>query len=185
MMLRLLTVAAALASFQVGSAQCPAIDSQSGDSPTIKINLPGRESRAKSGTPLWVEVIMANPLDHDISFWKSTNKNSYPIEVSGETGKALPDKRPGFRHGRFDPALLNSKHLDPKLVDSGEIVRMLSGSLVCITLKPGESFVERVDVTKFFDMSAPGNYTIAMEEIGPSKAGVVKSSSVKVLVAKE
>ena len=184
MMIRLLAVAAILASFQGVYAQCPAIDSPSGDSPTVKINLPAKQTRAKSGAPLLVEVIMTNPSDHDISFWKSTNTNTYPIEVSDETGTALPDKRPGYRHGRFDPALLDPKRLDPKLVDNGEIVRMLSGSLACITLKPGESFVERVDVTKFYDMSAPGNYTIAMEGIGPAKAGALKASSVKVLVDK-
>lgn len=62
---------------------------------------------------------------------------------------------------------------------------MLRGSVACITLKPGERFVERVEVTKFYDMRAPGNYTIALEGTGPAKAGAVKSSAVKVLVTKE
>jgi hypothetical protein len=184
MMARLLTIVAAFAGIQLGYAQCPALESVSGDSPVIKVDLPAKQSSAKAGSSLWVEVSMTNESDHAISFWKNTNADAQPIEVSDAAGRLLPDKRPGYRNGRFDPAA----PLDPKLVDSGELVKMLSGSLVCITLKPGEKFVDRVDVTKFYDVSAPGNYTIAVEGFRPATAGAAKPSvvkpSVKVVVTK-
>ncbi len=153
-------------------------------SPTLKVDLRAKETPVKAGSALWIEVTMTNPSNHDVSFWKSTNPN-YAIEVADESGKLLPDKRPGFRGGRLDPTLLDPKNLDPKLVDSGEIVKMLSGSLVCVTMKPGENLVDRIDVTKFYDMSGPGSYSIAVEGMGTAKAGAVKANSVKVLVTKE
>ena len=184
MMIRLLTIGTIFAGFQFAYAQCPALESTTADSPVSKVNLRAKQSSVMAGSPLWVEVTMTNSSNHDISFWKNTNHNAYAIEVSDETGRRLPDKRPGYRHGRFDPTLLDPQHLDPKLVESGEIIKMLSGSLVCVTLKRGENLVDRVDVTKFYDMSAPGNYTIAVEGYGSVKAGAVKPNSVKVLVTK-
>ncbi len=184
MMVRLLIALATFASLPLGYAQCPAMGSASAVSPVLKVDLRGKEAAVKAGSPLWIEVSTTNPSDHEISFWKSTNAN-YAIEVADDSGRPLPDKRPGYRHGRFDPTLLDPKNLDPKLVDSGEIVKMLSGSLVCVTMKPGENSVDRIDVTKFYDMSAPGSYTIAVEGMGPAKTGTVKSSPVKVLVTKE
>lgn len=185
MVIRSLVIFPALAGLCFGYAQCPSLDSVSRDSPTTKVDLPAKQIPARSGAPVWVEVTMTNQSDHAISFWKNTNTNAYPIEVSDEAGKPLRDKRPGFRNGRFDPKLLDPKHADAKLVDSGELIRMLSGSLVCVTLKPGEKVVERVDVSKFYDMNSPGTYSIAVQEIGPAKMGGVRSSSVKLLVTKE
>ena len=184
MTVRLIIMVMTLAGFHLGFAQCPALESMPGDSPILNVDLPAKQNSAKAGSPLWLEVTMTNPSDHNISFWKNTNANACAIEVSDEAGRPLRDQRPGYRNGRFDPALLDPKHLDPKLVASGELITMLSGSLACITLKPGEKFVERVDVTKFYDMRTPGSYTIAVEEFGPAKAGAMKPISIKVLVAK-
>jgi len=108
-MIRLFVIATTLASFQFGHAQCPAIDSPAGDPPDTKINLVAKQVPSRTGSPLWVEIIMTNPGDHDISFWKSTNTNTYPIEVSDEAGKPLPDKRPGFRHDFTRPQASRSQ----------------------------------------------------------------------------
>jgi len=54
------------------------------------------------------------------------------------------------------------------------------------TVNPGESFVERVTVTKTYDLSKPGKYTISVvrpieswQKLGEGK---VKSNSVTVTV---
>lgn len=182
---KLLVILMALAGPPFGYAQCPALTSMSGESPVTRIELPAKQNSAKAGSSLWVEVTMTNQSDHAISFWKNTNTNAYPIEVTDEAGKPLQDKRPGFRNGRLDPMLLDPKHVDPKLVDSKELINLLSGSLACVTLKPGESIVDRIDVTKFYDMSTPGSYTIAIAGAGPGKVRTAKSSSIKVLVTKK
>ena len=187
-MTKLLMIATTFAVIHCGYAQCPALEKSPGDTvPAFKIKLSAKQSTAKADSPLWVEVTTSNPSDHDISFGKNTKSNLHAIDAYDEAGRPLPDKRPGFRRGRFDATLLQVKPMDPKLaklVESGEIVRMLSGSLACVTLKPGESFVERIELTSIYDTSVPGSYTIAVEGYGPAKAGDSKPASVKVLVDK-
>jgi hypothetical protein len=188
MMTRLLLLGAIIASFQRVSAQCPSMEGPPGDLPEYSLRLPAQPGPVKAGSPVWVEVVLTNPLDREIAFYTTTNTNINfePIIVSNENGKPLPDKRPGFRDGRFD-----LKHVDPKLIESGEIITLLSGKIVCIRLKPGESHVRAVEISKFYDMTTPGRYTVSRAEDRPAQAAAAKSnraaarsSSVQVLVTK-
>src|SRR5215471_3339447 len=90
-----------LASLPLGYAQCPPMGTSTGVSPTLRVDLRAMDAPVKTGSPLWIEVTLSNPTDHDISFWKSTNPN-YAVEVVDESGKPLPDKRPGYRHAAAD-----------------------------------------------------------------------------------
>lgn len=171
----LLAASTLFVGIQIGFAQCAALNTVAEVLPVVKIELAAKQIPARVGSALWVEVTITNPSDRPNSFWKNTNTSAYPIEVSDEAGRPLTDKRPGFRRGRFDPTLV-----DPTLVDGGELIKLLSGSLVCVTLKPGESSVDRIDVSRFYNMSAPGTYTIAVEGYQSAKADAARASSIKV-----
>ncbi len=60
------------------------------------------------------------------------------------------------------------------------------GSRFARTLKPGESFVDQVTVTRFYDLSGPGEYTISVSRPMPPRQslgkGSVKSNAVTVTV---
>ena len=55
-------------------------------------------------------------------------------------------------------------------------------------LKPGESFVDEILVTKFYDLSQPGKYTISVtRDIPPAQnlgKGTVRSNTITVTVTK-
>jgi len=61
------------------------------------------------------------------------------------------------------------------------------GSRLARTLAPGESFVDQVTVTTFFDLSRPGKYTISVSRATPPRQnlgeGSVESDPVTVTVA--
>ena len=62
------------------------------------------------------------------------------------------------------------------------------GSSLARTLMPGESFIDQVTVTRFYDLSQSGKYTIGVAlQIPPRQdlgKGVIKSNSIVVTVTK-
>ena len=181
----LLIVATTLAGGHVLSAQCPGLMRIPGtEKPAVsKVDLHADETQVKTGSPVWVEATMTNMSDHAVSFWKNT-RGEYVVEVSDATGTLLPDKRPAYRHGRLDPELVSPKSIDPKLIDSGEIVDTMSGSLACVTLKPNQATRERIEVTKFYNLTQPGAYTIVVEAGDPEGVAPVRSKPLKITVTK-
>jgi len=113
-----------------------------------------------------------------------TNTSARSI-VFGRSPGPIPEE--GFRYeidvrdalGRPAPPSVYVRELTGKITDNWS-------SNLSRTLEPGESFVDEVTVTRFYDLSQPGKYTISVARpIEPWQnlgKGSVKSNAVTVAV---
>jgi hypothetical protein len=125
----------------------------------------------KSGVELRLSVTVTNTSDRTIGFIRSPGLlpeegYRYEIEVRDAGGHPAPSSA-------------HMRDLKNKTTATFE-------SNVARWLKPGESFVDEIDVTKFYDLSQPGKYTISVARpIPPAQnlgEGKVKSNSITVTV---
>lgn len=126
----------------------------------------------KAGTELHLLVTVRNTSKRAISFIIAPgpipeDELEYEINVRDADGRSAPPS-----------AYLRNKD---------KRVPMSYGSRLARTLEPGESFVEQVTVTTFFDLSRPGKYTISVSRAIPPRQnlgkGSVESDPVTVIVA--
>jgi hypothetical protein len=87
----------------------------------------------------------------------------YTFDVQDEKGAAAPDTEFGRRRKRD---MLPQEHEPVRIISPGPL----------ITVPPGGTYIDKVDVTKLVDMSRPGKYTIQVHW------GMVKSNRIKVTV---
>jgi len=125
----------------------------------------------RAGAELRLQITVTNTSNRKISFITSPGPIPedgflYEIDVRDEQGRSVPlssDLR-----GR-----------DPR-------VPVDYGSRTARTLAPGESFVDQVTVTRFYDLTRPGQYTISVARSMPPRQnlgnGTVKSNSITLAV---
>lgn len=127
----------------------------------------------KAGSEVRLLVTVANTSDRNISFITSPG----PIPEDG----ILYEIYVRDAQGRSAPPSVYLRTKDKR-------IPINNGSRLARTLRPGDSFVDQVTVTTFYDLSLPGKYTIALaREIPPRQnlgSGVVKSNSINVIVTK-
>ncbi|HEV2303946.1 MAG TPA: hypothetical protein VGR93_00370 [Candidatus Acidoferrales bacterium] len=136
----------------------------------------------KSGAKVYLLVTVTNTTDHTTGLIRSSG--------------SLPDE--GFRYhidvrdsgGHERPQSARLRGLKGKMT-------MSQSSNLARWLKPGESFVDRIAVTRFYDVTLPGEYSvsvarhfdrnnIAIKGIPPEAigSGIVKSNTVTITIIK-
>jgi hypothetical protein len=137
---------------------------------SLNITAPGEP--LKVGAELRLHVTVSNTSDRNIAFIRSPGQIPeeafrYEIEVHDAQGQSAPP----------------SAHVQD-LNKSPTITEEISS--YAAWLKPGESFVDDLEITKFYDLHRPGKYTISVSrEIPPRQnlgEGKVRSNSVTVTV---
>jgi hypothetical protein len=127
----------------------------------------------KSGAELRLRVTVTNTSDRRIGFIRSPaalpeEGLRYNIDVRDPQGQSAPPSASARQLSKNTTVIL--------------------GSNVARWLNPGESFVDEIDITKLYDLSQPGKYSIAVaREIPPAQnlgKGIVKSNSITVRVVK-
>jgi hypothetical protein len=125
----------------------------------------------KAGAEVHLLVTVTNTSNRDISFITSPGPIPedgllYQIHVRDAQGRSLPPSA--------------------DLRTRDKRVPINYGSRLARTLKPGESFVDQVTVSRFYDLSRPGEYTISVARPMPPRQnlgkGSVKSNAVTVTV---
>jgi hypothetical protein len=125
----------------------------------------------KSGSELRLRITVTNTSDREITFITTPGQVpeddfQYELMVRDERGQSAPPS-----------AFMRTR--DPRLP-------MYSGSRIGKSVRPSESFVDEVNVTRFFDLSRPGKYTISVARPNPPRQnlgdGKVQSNSVTVTV---
>lgn len=107
----------------------------------------------KAGTELRLLVTVTNTSNRAISFVTSPGEipedgSLYEISVRDAQGRSAPPS--------------------PHLRTRDNRIPINQGSRVARTLQPGESFVDQITVTTFYDLSQTGKYTISVaREIPP------------------
>jgi hypothetical protein len=120
------------------------------------------------GSEVRVQIALTNLSGHDVVVPRmlSTYAANYDIEVRDANGKLAPDsaysrwvKQPGDAHH----------------------IRIQGGSVSQETIKPAGSLKEEALITRFFDITKPGEYVIQVsrEDLG---GGTLKSNAIKITV---
>jgi len=175
--LRLLITLLIFACVRDGIAQDTGVERKK--PPTISISLRAQQETVKAGAPIILEATLTNRSDHEITVGRDLIQGSYVVEVLDKSGQFATDKRAGYRHGRFDAAEF-AKLSPEQAIKSGVLTR----SLVSTSVKPGGTVVDTIDVSKYYDMSAPGVYKIVVERPDVGGANAVRSNPVVVTVTK-
>ncbi|HEV2195701.1 MAG TPA: hypothetical protein VGR55_08965 [Candidatus Acidoferrum sp.] len=126
----------------------------------------------KAGAELRLLVTITNTSNRKISFVTSPGPIPedwilYEIDVRDEQGRSV--------------ALSSDlRGMDPR-------VPINYGSRTARSLAPGESFVDQVTVTRFYDLTPPGQYTISVARSMPPRQnlgnGTIKSNAMTITVA--
>jgi predicted DNA-binding transcriptional regulator AlpA len=125
----------------------------------------------KVGGELRLRVTVTNTSDRSITFIRSPGiipheAIRYNIEVRDSRGESAPPSEYVRKLKTSETRWFESSH--------------------AYTIKPGESFVDDVEVTRFYDLSQPGKYTISVAREFPPRQklgeGAVKSNSIDVTV---
>ncbi len=129
--------------------------------PAISVALHAEHDTVKVGAPIVVKATLTNRSDHEMTLGYDRNRGIFDVDVFDESGKFAPDERPGYLNGRVDLERLARIWSPEQLARSG----LLTGNLVCVSVNPGGAFLEgeTIDVSKFYEMTRPGLYTIIVE----------------------
>jgi hypothetical protein len=126
--------------------------------PSIAVSLELLKTHIPAGQKPTAILTIEN-ISHSSSF--STASSFYRVHIEGKDGGPPETEWQRHRRGDFRPGD------GPDLVD---------GPVVDRNIAPGTSAITTFDLTAFYDLSAPGEYTVYMEYLdapnGPSKPGV-------------
>jgi hypothetical protein len=131
----------------------------------------------KTGSGILVFVTLTNHSDKTASS-SQDYAGYYTMDVKDARGISAPDSEDGRKARAHMDACRNSTKKD---VCGG---RKFGGIGLISQLKPGESWHEELLITKYYDMSRPGKYTIQLERKLPEELGkgTVRSNPITVTV---
>jgi hypothetical protein len=138
----------------------------------FSVTLDPPKGALKSGAQLVLRVNVKNTSDHDIPFRRTGNP------VSNEEFRYKIDVRDA--DGNPAPASARVRALE------GQIIQIEDINNHAYWLKPGESYSDDLEITKLFDLSHPGKYTVWVSKDllsrQPRPEDTVKSNTVTVVV---
>jgi hypothetical protein len=133
--------------------------------PWFSVTIAGPKANLSVGSDVKLRVLFVNNTDKDIRFPGAGPARSGPvfdIDVRDSGGKPLLETPYGLKmHGK-----------DP---------HPWSGSAFAATARPGDKIEEELILSKEYDISKPGNYTVQVLERNP-KFAAVKSNSITITV---
>jgi hypothetical protein len=124
---------------------------------------------AKSGAEILVEIALTNTADHEISVGKAPGnlpqaESEYLVEAFDSEGQTAPDTDYGRK------------------IKQNKIV--VSFSRVSATIEPGGSLKDGVILTKLYNLSRPGKYSVQLLRRAPRQlgGGLIKSNTITITV---
>ena len=142
-----------------------------GPKPPFSLSIAAPKEPTKAGAELYLRITLTNTSDRYIVFARS------PGPIPEEAFRYEIDVRDAQGHSAPPSAYVRELEGKPT---------MTSSSNLSYTLKPSDSFIDQVTVTRFYDLSQPGTYTISVARPIPPRQnlgeGKVKSNSVTVTV---
>jgi len=146
--------------------------SEGSDKQLFSLTLAAPTEPLKAGAEVRLHVTVTNTSERNIAFIRSPGlipeeAFRYDMDVRNEQGKSAPPS-------------VYVRQLKNSTTVTEEISRYARW------LKPGEFFVDDLEITKFYDLSQPGKYTISVTRPIPPRQnlgeGKVKSNSITVTV---
>jgi len=130
----------------------------------------------KAGAPVAVSITVRNHSDKTLSASLWDYDYDYTMDVRDAQGNSAPDSEEVRKaRAEMDACRNSGNSLCGRKI-------LLHG--VVNQFKPGESWKERLLITKYYDMGRPGRYTIQLERKLPEELGkgTVKPNSIAVTV---
>jgi len=142
--------------------------------PPFTLAVSAVKDEIQAGSPVELKVVTTNTSTHDVIFVWPVSYHAllaYSYDILDGNGNVPPDTqlRRMYRYAAED---------SPN-IGRGTI---LTGSLVDLSLKPGQSHTDVVDVGALYDFSNPGAYTIQVQRIAWQDKTGVKSNPITVNV---
>ncbi|MCU1240459.1 MAG: hypothetical protein JWO71_1185 [Candidatus Acidoferrum typicum] len=137
--------------------------------PAITITISSDRMDISPGSPLPVEITLLNTSNHDVVVGQDLSRKGefvYTIKVKEDTGSEA-SKTDYHRAHRGEPTK------KPILINE---------SLFQVTVQPGKTLKDDVDISTLYDLTQPGKYTVQVERVDPISKTVVKSNSIIVTV---
>ena len=164
-----MVLATAFAASQVCDAQCsqPAEGAKS----VLAIAAHPLRGKLKLGSSVLLLVSMTNKSRHDVSIWMNTGGGEDQYEVD------VRDAKRNFPRGTLFGERRNG-HMRLGILKLQDLIA--SGR--CVTLKRKKSITQLVNVSKLYELNAPGKYFIRVQTADPETIAMIKSNKVKVTV---
>jgi hypothetical protein len=141
------------------------------------VSITPEKDTIKSGDPVKINVVVKNNSDHDIRIeigwiYPEVEAGDHIDVVGPEVGKVQETYYGRRIHGHLTDEEL-SKNPGASLVDIRAIIS---------NVKPGKTFVYRLNVTAIFDLAKPGKYAIQYTRLDDEGKTYVKSNKIAVTV---
>ena len=144
------------------------------------VSISTEKSTFKSGDPIPVKVELTNTSNKDLNVSSGVDLNSgvlftHSFEVHNETGKLVPPRIHTHQQSQTGSAPAKPEE-NPTGPETGRVIFGV--------LKPGEKYSVVDDISRVYDLSESGRYTIQMAHPLPDKSSKdgVKSNVVTITV---
>ena len=136
------------------------------ENPPISLVIAARASSQKKGSNIWVEASLKNTSDHILWIYKSISEDMdqggwvYQVDVHEEHGSIPPKTKYALNIGAG------------------------GGSGGYVPLRPGETLTQKVNVSKLYDLSQPGRYTIQFRRLDEGTKTYIVSNPITVTITR-
>lgn len=126
------------------------------------------QTTVKTGADIPIEIKLRNISDHTIPIFVSPGESgiglAFDVSVLNENGAKVPETPAGLQaHGKTNR---------PNTISGGTMVIAVGGEKKYIT-----------HISKIFDISAPGQYTVQVQKLDKANKIVVKSNTLTLTVS--
>ncbi|MGA2148618.1 MAG: hypothetical protein ABSH49_27055 [Bryobacteraceae bacterium] len=167
----------ALVSMYVGFATAQATTSALGQQPTFAMSIRLKESTARAGSEIIVDIDLTNKSSKEIRFYLPANGPFlYTFKVFDRNGKPAPLTPIGQAIASGTGVYKGKK---------GETRLIFGGSTFSAVVAPGGTLHEVVVLSDYVDLSQPNQYTIRLERTDPYTKLVVASNATTLTVTKQ
>lgn len=111
----------------------------------LSLKLTALDPDVKPGSKIMIRVTVTNVSNQLISFHDTRRDCDYSVTVLTNTGASAPE----------------TEH--KKQLGCGSSDLEISGRDILVTLKPGESTREEIEITELYNLTEPGKYTIRVD----------------------
>jgi len=130
----------------------------------LSLKVTALDASVKGGAKIMIRVTTSNESDHPITYHNTSTYCDYSVKVLTSAGALAPETP--FKKQMGD-------------CSGGEL--RITGRNIVVTLKPGESNSEQIEITELYNMTASGEYSVQVERIF-SDIGHFRSNAVSVRV---
>jgi hypothetical protein len=114
----------------------------------LSLKVTALDPTVKAGSKIMIQVTTTNGSTSAITY-HNTNRCDYAVKVLTSTGAPVPE----------------TPFKKQMMCGGGEL--RITGRDILVTLKPGESNDERIEITELYNMSAVGQYSVQVDRTFP------------------